>query len=114
MAAKSTLAAGSSSPTEGERPVTLYCVFATSYENDTFRVSDPASWDRAQAEWTKLDELLRSGRTPEFKFFEVRTVWFDGDDIRSHDRYDRAPVLIDVRRSTNSRGFKKPEDAARA
>jgi hypothetical protein len=85
-------------------------------------VSDPLDWNAAQREWNLLDEQHRSGLLPQARFFEVRSVTLGpdrplvGPEVRSHDRYDRAPLNQMMARVVvkGSRGFKKAEDAARA
>lgn len=91
----------------------LSAVFATTPDHKTFRVSDPLDWNAAQREWSKLDELHRKGLLPHVKFFEVRSVWLENDrplvgpDVRSHDRYDNAPLSLFgyTQPVTNSKGF---------
>lgn len=91
----------------------LHAVFATTHDHKTYRVSDPASWNQAQKEWSRLDDLHRSGLLPQTKFFEVRSVYLENDrplvgpDVRSHDRYDNAPFALFTYTSpvTNSKGF---------
>ena len=100
----------------------MNAVFATAHNGRAFRVSDPLSWDAAQSEWRKLDEMHRAGRLPHVKFFEVRTVFLGpdrplvGPKVTSHGRYDGA--LVDLLYATpvvsGSRGFANVEDAARA
>jgi len=97
----------------------LHAVFATDGEHKTFRVSDPLSWNDAQNEWTKLDDQRRAGLLPQAKFFEVRAVTLGpdrplvGPEVRSHDRYDRAELNMQMTRPVSStRGFADVEDAA--
>lgn len=81
-------------------------VYATLASGRVVRVSDPSTWDRAQAEWRKLDEARLDGRFPDVRYFEVRRT----DD----PRYADAPVSLG--HSTpymKSRGYSKVEGAAR-
>jgi hypothetical protein len=102
----------------------LHAVFATDGDGNTYRVSDPLSWNAAQDEWTRLDDLRREGRLPQAKFFEVRSVTVEGGElalsfarVRSHGRYDDAkfdlmftkPVAVE-----HPKGFANATDAARA
>lgn len=99
----------------------LHAVFATRADDSaTYRVSDPLSWDSAQAEWKRLDDLHRKGLLPQAKFFEVRSVTLGpdrplvGPEVSSHGRYDKAPVNLNMARPvTGKRGYGKLEDAAR-
>ena len=99
-----------------------HAVFATAANGNTYRVSDPLSYDGALAEWTKLDDLHCEGRLPHVKFFEVRTVLVGpdrplvGPEITSHDRYDGAPLNLNYTAPVvaGSRGYAKDRDAARA
>lgn len=96
----------------------LRAVFATDFAGNTFRVSDPLDWNGAHDEWEKLDTARRAGETPQFLFYEVRTVTLGpdrpivGPEVRSHDRYDRAPLAF-VALVVPGRGYGKAEDAAR-
>lgn len=98
----------------------LHAVFATDFEHKTYRVSDPLGFGQAHDEWTRLDDARRAGETPQFKFYEVRSVTLGpdrplvGPEVRSHDRYDRAPLVPTVARVLPGRGYGKVEDAARA
>ena len=82
-------------------------------------MSDPVSWNSAQNEWSRLDDLRRDGRFPQYKFFEVRSVTLGpdrplvGPEVRSHDRYDRAPVVF-VRPVVKSKGYTSKPAVARA
>lgn len=101
----------------------LFAVFATDGEHNVYRVSDPLRWDEAQDEWSRLDDLRRAGRIPQTKFFEVRKVWLENDrpivgpDVRSHDRYDKAPLkqsMTQLVATEHPKGFGWEGDAARA
>lgn len=108
--------------TTSENTSELHAVFATDHQHQTFRVSDALSWDAAQSEWQKLDDQRLAGVLPHAKYFEVRTVWLGpdralvGPEVRSHDRYDRAPVDLMFTRQVvfGQRGWAKLTDAARA
>lgn len=96
-------------------------VFATDTKGQTYRVSDPSTYGEALAEWDRLDDLRRAGHLPHVRHFEVRTVELGpdrplvGPEVRSHGRYDRAPLNLTLTRPVAStRGFSKPEAAARA
>lgn len=98
----------------------LHAVFAVDADRNTFRVSDPMGWGAAQDEWLRLDDLRRAGRLPQARFFEVRSVTLGpdrplvGPEVRSHDRYDRAPLNLNLTTPTleGSRGHADVEDAA--
>jgi len=99
----------------------LHAVFATDHEHKTYRVSDPLPWGDAQDVWSNLDDLRRDGRMPHVTFYEVRSVTLGpdrpivGPEVFSHDRYDRAPLNMMLRRKVvKSRGFKNLRDAARS
>ena len=91
----------------------LHAVFATDYEHKTYRVSDPAPGNEPWDEWQRLDDLRRAKRMPHVKFYEVRSVTLGpdralvGPEVRSHDRYDRAPFswLLRTPVVEGSRGF---------
>lgn len=89
----------------------LHAVFATTPDHKTFRVSDPLPWGQAHDEWEKLDDARRAGRLPQTKFFEVRSVTLGpdrplvGPEVRSHDRYDKAPLDVTLTRPVVGRGF---------
>jgi hypothetical protein len=96
-------------------------VFATNWQNETFRVSDPLTYSEALQVYAALVNLQGKGLLPQTKLFEVRSVKVGpdrpivGPEIRSHDRYDGAPLNLQLTRPvTNDRGFSKNEDAARA
>lgn len=83
-------------------------VYATT-ASGTFRVSDDLSWNAAQWEWNRLDELRRAGYMPHVKFFEVRSV----DDATP--RFVEAKVNAGLLRVTlKQRGYGSAEAAARA
>jgi hypothetical protein len=99
----------------------LHAVFATDGVGSTHRVSDPLGWDAAQREWLRLEDMRREGLLPQAKFFEVRSVTLGpdrplvGPEVRSHGRYDDAPLnMMMTRPVASKRGFKNVEDAARA
>jgi hypothetical protein len=98
----------------------LHAVFATDGNHKVFRVSDPMSWDDAQREWDRLYTLKHEDRLPHVKFFEVRSVTLGpdrplvGPEVRSHDRYDRAPISMQMTRTVvKGRGYATIEKAAR-
>lgn len=75
-------------------------VFATTADGYRVRVSDHLSWDDAQSEWRRLDDLrLLEGRFPHVRFFTVRSTddpaWSDAPLSTLHSR----PVV------KGSRGF---------
>lgn len=99
----------------------LYAVFATDGETNVYRVSDPLSWDEAQAQWSTLDAHRRHGLLPQAKHYEVRAVALGpdrpvvGPEVRSHGHYDKAQLNLAMTRTVvGGRGFGKVQDAARA
>lgn len=98
----------------------LHALFATDADGNVYRVSDPLSYGAALAEWAHASERHDNGRLPHVKHLEVRSVTVGpdrplvGPEVRSHGRYDGAPLNMNmVRPVTNSRGYKRAEDAAR-
>lgn len=85
-----------------------HAVFATTADGKRVRVSDHLSWDAAQLDWNRLDELRFGGRFPHVQHFAVRST----DD----PQWSNAPLSL-LHRSPvveGSRGFKNVENAARA
>lgn len=106
-----------------ERPlvatvVEKHAVFATDHQHRRYRVSRWLGWNEAQDEWTRLDDLRRTGALPQAKFYSVRSqhdpqwndspyqVWFGqtaterGDSVRlSRPERER---LVEVAREAGS------------
>lgn len=84
----------------------LHAVFAVLPDGSRVRVTDPLSWDRAVAEWTKADDARRAHRFGDVLHFCVRSM--DDPD------WNESPVSLGhATPYIPSRGFKNPEDAAR-
>jgi hypothetical protein len=52
----------------------LHRIFATDHNLTRARVSKAMTWDKAQDEWERLDNLRREGALPNVKFLEVRSA----------------------------------------
>lgn len=86
--------------------MSTHAVFATTAAGERVRVTDPASWNWAQAEWKRMDDARRSRQFPTVKFFEVRSM----DD----PAYKDSPVSLGHGTPVEvSRGFGNVRDAAR-
>lgn len=84
-----------------------HAVFGLDAEGKKFRVSEDLTWNQAQREWTRLDDLRRAGYLPHVRFFEVRST----DDPRYADLTTNMKLLACV---LTTRGFKNEKDAAHA
>lgn len=84
-----------------------HAVYATLADHSKVRVSDPAGWNAAQYEWSRLEEARRARRFPDVRYFCVRST--------SDPAWSDAPVSLGHATPYEpSRGFKWIGDAAAA